>query len=300
MGARPLARRLAILACTALAGCARPAADQGRPLVVATIFPVADLIARVGGDAVRVETLLPPQASAHTWEATPAQVQSVSHARAYVTVGGGLDGWLEDFGADVSALRTLRLTDGMTLLRSDGSRTGEEKSGDPHVWLDPVLVRDEMLPRIAALIVELVPARRDELLARAAAMADSLTSLDGEIRRLLARRTTSGYVATHDAWAYFAGRYGLEAIGNLYEGPGHEPSARQLARIVDAARTSGLRTVLSEPQLSETAARALAAELDADVVLVDPLGGAGITGRESYLDLMRFNAHAFARALGAQ
>lgn len=300
MVSRALARRLAILACVALAACARPASDPGPPLVVATIFPIADMIARTGGDAVRVETLLPPRVSLHTWEATPAQVRSVGHARAYVTVGGGLDGWLEEFGADVPALRTLRLTDGITLLRSAESHAGEEGSGDPHVWLDPVLVRDEMLPRIAALLVELVPARREELLARAAAMADSLTSLDAEIRRLLTPRTTSGYVATHDAWAYFARRYELETIGNLYEGPGHEPSARQLARIVDAARTSGLRAVLSEPQLSETAARALAAELDADVVLVDPLGGAGVPGRESYLDLMRFNAHAFARALGAQ
>jgi len=267
--------------------------------VVATIFPVADLVARVGGDAVRVETLLPPRASVHTWEATPAQVRSMSHARAYITVGGGLDGWLEELGADAPALRTLRLTDGMRLRRADEAHASEGTSGDPHVWLDPILVRDEILPRIAGLLSELVPERRGELLARAGAMGDSLTALDGEIRRLLARRTRSGFIATHDAWAYFADRYGLEAIGNLYEGPGHEPSAKGLARIVDAARAAGLTTVLSEPQLSEAAARALAAELSADVVLVDPLGGPGMPGRESYLDLMRFNARAFARALGS-
>ena len=300
----PLARRVAaVLACAAGASCVRAPTDSGPPLVVATIFPVADLVAQVGGDAVRVQTLLPPRASLHTWEATPAQVRSLSHAQAYVTVGGGLDGWLEEFGADLPTLRTLRLTDGMRLRRADaahaGEETGVEGSGDPHVWLDPILVRDEILPRIAALLVEIVPARRGELQARAAAVADSLTALDGEIRRLLAGRQRSGFVATHDAWAYFAERYGLEAIGNLYEGPGHEPSAKALAGIVDAARTAGLTTVLTEPQLSESAARALAAELDADVVQVDPLGGSGQAGREGYLDLMRFNARAFARALGA-
>ena len=304
MAASPFSRRLAaVFACAAGASCAQPAPESGPPLVVATIFPVADLVARIGGDAVRVETLLPPRASVHTWEATPAQVRSLSHARAYVTVGGGLDGWLEEFGADVPALRTVCLTDGMRLRRADEAHAGEGSgsgtSGDPHVWLDPVLVRDEILPRIAALLVELAPGRRDALLARAGAMADSLTVLDAEIRRLLAGRTRSGFVATHDAWSYFAERYGLEVIGNLYEGPGHEPSAKGLARIVDAARASGLRTVLSEPQLSEAAARALAAELNADVVLVDPLGGPGVPGRESYLDLMRFNARAFARALGS-
>jgi len=298
-----LARRVAaVFACAALASCGRPTPDPGPPLVVVTIFPVADVVARVGGDAVRVETLLPPRASLHTWEATPGQVRSLSHARAYITVGGGLDGWLEEFGADAPALRTLRLTDGMSLRRADAEHSGEEggaeTSGDPHVWLDPILVRDEILPRITALLVEVVPERRDALQARATAMADSLTALDGEIRGLLHGRRSSGFVATHEAWAYFAERYGLEAIGNLYEGPGHEPSAKGLASIVDAARASGLTTVLTEPQLSESAARALAAELDADVVVVDPLGGPGMPGRERYLDLMRFNARAFARALG--
>ncbi len=297
-------RTLCVLLCALCASCTRVEPDPGTPLVVVTIFPVADLVARVGGDAVRVETLLPPQASLHTWEATPEQVRSLSRARAYVTVGAGVDGWLEEYGADIPSLRSLRVTDGMRLRRAAHAHAAEahegEATGDPHVWLDPVLVRDEILPRIAALLVELVPERRDALVARAGAMADSLTALDAEIQGLLATRSRNEFVATHEAWAYFAERYGLEAIGNLYEGPGHEPSAQGLAHIVDTARSSGLRTVLSEPQLSETAARALAAELRADVVLVDPLGGAGMAGRESYLELMRFNARAFARALGAR
>jgi ABC-type Zn2+ transport system substrate-binding protein/surface adhesin len=55
---------------------------------------------------------------------------------------------------------------------------------------------------------------------------------------------------------------------------------------------------LSEPQLAGTAARALADELGADIVLVDPLGGPGLPGRTRYLEMMRFNALSFSRALG--
>lgn len=295
----------AFLATAALGGCVRPTPDEGPPLVVVTIFPVADLATRVGGDAVRVETLLPPRASLHTWEATPGQIRSLSRARGYVTVGGGLDAWLEGMGADTPGLHTLRLTDGMELLRSDhGHDHGPDDphdhagSGDPHVWLDPLLVRDEMLPRITDLLAALAPDEAATIRARGRAVADSLTTLDGEIRALLADRRTDAFIATHDAWSYFARRYGLEPLGNLYESPGHEPSAKGLARLMDAARARGLRGVLSEPQLSESAARALAAEVGAQVILVDPLGGPGMDGREGYLELMRFNARAFAAALG--
>ena len=135
---------------------------------------------------------------------------------------------------------------------------------------------------------------------RASLLADSLTVLDQEIRRLLSEATDRGFVATHDAWAYFCDRYELESLGSLYERPGHEPSARGLADLIEAARGANLTAVLTEPQLAATAARALADELGAEIVVVDPLGGPGLEGREGYLDMMRFNARSFARALGSR
>ena len=282
-----------------LGACAPVDVPRGDvPVVVVSIFPVADLAARVAGDALRVETLLPPRASLHTWEATPGQIRTLRHAAGYVTVGGGLDGWLEGLGEDTPGLRTLRLTDGLTLRRSRHAHEGDE-TGDPHVWLDPILVRDELLPRLTSFLAALVPeAQAAAVRARGAAMADSLTALDAEIRGRLAGLPRRGFIATHEAWTYFAERYDLHDLGSLYEGPGHEPSAKGLARLVDAARATGLRAVLTEPQLAETAARALADEVGAEVVLVDPLGGPGLPDREGYFDLMRFNARAFARALG--
>jgi len=290
----------ALLGALTAGGCTRPSSPEaGPPLVVVTIFPVADLVATVGGDAIRVETLLPPRASVHTWAATPGQIRALNHAAGYVSVGGGLDGWLDEAVANVPGLRTLRITDGIHLARaaqaSHGDRPG---TGDPHVWLDPILVRDSILPRMTGFLVDLAPDHEAALRARERVLHDSLTVLDADIRRTLAGVKRRSFIATHDAWSYFAGRYGLRPLGSLFESPGHEPSARALAALVDAARAAGVGAVLSEPQLAGTAARALAGELDVDVVVVDPLGGPGIEGREGYLELMRFNARAFARALG--
>ncbi|GMV04356.1 MAG: zinc ABC transporter substrate-binding protein [Gemmatimonadota bacterium] len=271
--------------------------------MVATIFPVADLAARVAGDAVRVETLLPPRASVHTWEATPGQVRALDRAAGFISVGGGLDAWLEALVGEDPTLRTLRLTDGLALrarveepghLHRDDEGAG---TGDPHVWLDPILVRDGLLPRITALLGDLAPEHAREIAVRGTALADSLTALDAAIRSTLEGAPQRSFLATHEAWGYFAARYGLHSLGSLYEGPGHEPSARGLAALVDAARGAGLGAVLAEPQMAETAARALAGEVGARVVVVDPLGGPGVPGRESYLDLMRFNARGFAEAL---
>lgn len=282
----------------ALVACGGAPRHGGRPLVVVSIFPIADLTARVGGDAVRVETLLPPRASPATWEATPAQIRALAQAAGYIRVGGGLDGWLEGMGPNDTHIRRLVLTDGMTLRQSaEGSQSAE--SGNPHVWLDPVLVRDRILPRLTQFLTALVPSDSSALRARASMVADSLTALDAYIRSEMAKAPRRGFVATHDAWVYFAARYGLTPVGSIYESPGREPSARSLASLIDRARAAGVTTILAEPQLAETAAQVVAKELGARILVVDPLGGPNLKGRNSYFAMMRSNARAFARALGA-
>ena len=89
-----------------------------------------------------------------------------------------------------------------------------------------------------------------------------------------------------------AGR--VEEVGALVSSPGREPSSRHLAELVEAGRRARAGAVVTEPQLGESGARALAGELGVEVWLLDSLGGAGLEGREDYLSLMRWNAAQLA------
>jgi zinc transport system substrate-binding protein len=271
------------------------AREGGRPLVVASIFPVGDLARSLAGGAAEVMVLLPPRASPSTFEPTARQMADVAHASAFLFVGGGMDRWAEAMVREDAPI--VRLTTGMRLAQGH-THEGDEGTGNPHVWLDPVRVRDELLPRIEAVLSVAAPDRAAGIQARARALADSLTALDAEIRTLLTGVPTHGFVSTHSAWVYFAERYGLEEIGSVYESPGREPSARYLAGLVASAREEGTRAVFIEPQLGEAGARTVASELDVPVHLLDPQGGEGQAERETYLALMRFNARQMARALG--
>ena len=272
-----------------------PAAEQ--PLVVATILPVANLTAALAKDDARVEVLLPPRASPATWEATPSQVRALSEAAAYIRVGAGLDAWTESYAPAAQVSRVLVLTEGMKLAGAPAGGHGHEGAGNPHVWLDPVLVRDAIVPLLVDLLIGVAPAAGDSIRARAARVSDTLTALDAELRSLLSSATRP-FVATHDAWAYFADRYGLEAAGSVYGSPGREPSPRDLARLASAVRRSGVGVVFVEPQLAKGAAITLAAEIGAATVVVDPLGATSVDGLRGYTALMRTNARRFADALG--
>jgi len=286
------------LGCTGSDGTDDPVSDGGgpsaRPTVVVSIFPIADLVRLLGGDAVAVETLLPPRVSPSTFEPTARQMARLSGASAYIIVGGGMDGWAERMAHP--GARVVRLTEGMELLHGH-AHEGHPETGNPHVWLDPVRVRDDLLPLITAVLIEVAPASADGINQRQAALSDSLTALDAEIREALYGASPRAFISTHAAWSYFAERYRLEEIGSVYESPGREPSARHLTTLISEARAKRVRAVFIEPQLGEMGARTVASELGVGVHLLDPQGGEGEAGRGGYLALMRFNMRQLASAL---
>jgi len=279
-------------------GCqeAPPRTDADLPVVVTSIFPIGDLTQTLAGDAARVEVLLPPGASPATFDVTPRQVRDFTEAQLFFMIGGGLDEWVAQIPAASGGDPTLiRLSEGIELLAGDEH---EHESGNPHIWLDPILVRDRILPRLEEALKEVIPGEADGVASRRAALADSLTALDVEIRAALTPLERRAFVATHPAWSYFALRYDLEEVGTIHAHPGHEPSSREMAHLMEVAETHQIDCLFMEPQIGEVAARALATELSLPTCLLDPLGGPEVEDRGGYLALLRFNTRQFVQGLG--
>ena len=287
-------------------GCGAQAEDQethGEPVVATSIFPVGDLVESLVGDNARVEVVLPPGASPATFDVTPRQLADLRNSALFVLVGGGLDEWIVRLSNGDDHL--LRLSDGITLIHSDDP--GEEQAedhghshahGNPHIWLDPILVRDQLLPKLERALQAAIPDAAEEIRQRAGSLADSLTALDEEIRAALEPLKGRAFIATHAAWTYFAHRYGLEEVGVIHPTPGHEPSSRDVADLIRTAEEKKVACLFIEPQLGEVAARALATELSLPVRTLDPLGGPTLEGREGYMALLRFNTEQLVKGLG--
>jgi zinc transport system substrate-binding protein len=269
--------------------------NDPRPVVVASIFPVGDLVRQVAGDAVRVEVLLPAGASPATFDVTPRQLRDLQHGDLFLMIGGGLDEWVARLTeGSGSSTRVVRLSDGIPLMEGGG----HEGSGNPHVWLDPILVRDHILPVIRDALSEMSPEVASSVDPRLDLLSDSLTALDEEIREALAPLEKRSFLSTHAAWSYFAIRYGLEEAGVIHSHPGQDPSSREMAHLLEEAEEHSIDCLFTEPQLGEVAAKALATELSLPTCMLDPLGGDGLEGRDGYFQLLRFNTRQFVRGLG--
>lgn len=285
-----------------IAGCASrdaPPPPTGSR-VVASIFPVADLLRFLAPEGTSVEVLLPPGASPATFEPGPQAVRSLAAARAVVLVGAGLDPWVRGIVEGAGEARFLEITEGIALLdEAHGHEGSLHGGGNPHIWLDPILVRDSVLPRLAALWIALEPGAEEWIGLRARMLADSLTALDAEVRDLLGPDSGAAFISSHAAWGYFARRYDLREVGVVFESPGNEPSPRALAAMLEEARRIEARAVFAEPQFGTAPVEALAGELGVRVGVLDPLGGPEAPGRSTYFALIRFNAAQFEQGFRA-
>ncbi|MCP5039881.1 MAG: zinc ABC transporter substrate-binding protein [bacterium] len=268
--------------------------------VVVTVHPLALLVDELAGDRAQVHVLVPPGASPHAFAPRPSDLVRTARADLFLQVGGGLDDWAgrlaQTAGDDIVVVSLLDLL-GHEQAEHD-HRVRHDVEADPHVWLDPIEVRDEVAPALATLLIATDPEGEAHYRARLSQLHGDLTRLDAEVRTSLAGDARS-YVAFHNAWRHFAARYGLEELAVVQEAAGEQPTPRELANLVRDARAAGLRAILIEPQLDPRLAQTLGREFGGKTILVDPLGDPHDPERSTYGGLVRFNARAFRTALDA-
>ncbi|MEO8055011.1 MAG: metal ABC transporter substrate-binding protein [Acidobacteriota bacterium] len=287
---------VALFACSVAAAAA---AAEPRPVAAATIAPLASLTEQVAGSGWDVVTVVPPGVSPHVFEPGPRDVKRLAKARLVVTVGAGYDGWVAGLVAACAARAAVHDAGASVGVRADAARPGErdhdgEIGRDPHWWLSPRRAAAALAP-LAEAFARLDPAGAEGYRARAAEAGRSLAALDAEVAATLAPARGRAVVSTHNSWAYFLADYGLVNGGSIEPVPGRESSPRQLRALIDLVRERSIPALFTEPQFPPSAARVVAADAGVRLVLADPIGG--VPGRETYSELLRFDARAFLEGL---
>jgi zinc transport system substrate-binding protein len=276
-----------VLAATSvvLAGCSSGGSGN-KDAVVAAFYPIAYAAEEITGGTVGVRNLTPAGAEPHDLELTPGDVRAVHDAKVVLYFGDGfmpgLETAVEDRGGpSVDLLAQLR--------RQEGNGGGPP--GDPHVWLDPV--------DYAALVRLIGTALGDE--AGTIPLTRKLKQLDADYRHGLAHCARRQILTSHAAYEYLARRYGLVQVPLEGLTPEAEPSAKDIARLVDTVRSSGTTTVFFEPLISPKLAQTVAREAGVETALLDPLEGLSesrIKAGATYFTVMRENLASLRKALG--
>lgn len=270
--------------------------------VAATSTDLRDLVAAVGGDRVRVESLTDPRHDPHTREIVPRQLTALTAAAVLVRVGLDHEPWLpRALAAAGAAARDVDLSRAVAVLDADTPRLSADARphlhayGNPHYWLDPENAR----AMTARILQALVSERPDDEAVFEANRRRFVARLDAGLARWQARLAPfagARLVVVHDTWPYFARRFGLTIAAAVEEQPGVPPSPAHLARLVERMRAARARVLVTEPGAAPAIVRRLADATGARIVTLAPSVGAEPEATD-YLALFDLNVERLARAL---
>jgi ABC-type Zn uptake system ZnuABC Zn-binding protein ZnuA len=297
-------RRGAMLAAAALAlaacGTGGGGSSQGLD-VVATTTQIGDWARVVAGPDATVHQLLQPNTDPHEYEPRPSDVEATAVADLVFENGDRLDQWMSKVVS--SAGGSTKVVDlGVTVpVKLPGETSGPEASRyDPHWWHDP---RNAIaaVQHIEAALANAEPSKRAGFERRAQAYVAQVRSLDDGIASCFAEvpKSARKLVTDHDAFNYFAARYGIQVVGAIIpsQTTQAQPSAGETTRLINLIKREHVHAVFPESSINQGLARAVARETGArsDYVLYgDTLGPRGSPGA-TYLGMEQTNATRMTR-----
>lgn len=309
----------------------------GKLKVEASFYPMYEFARGVGGDLADVELLVPSGTEPHDWEPTPQDIAKIEDADLLVYNGAGMESWVDQVrdASSSAKLRFVEASKGLDIMEGSEEEEhqhehdsadehahesgeehdhaveeahdheGEEAHGhdhgglDPHVWLSPKLAVQEVR-NIEAAFAEADPKNAARYTSNADAYVAKLEALDAEFKSGLSETKRTDFITQHAAFGYLARDYGLTQIPIAGLSPDQEPSAREMADVVEFAKQHDVKTIFFETLVSSKVAETIATEIGAQTDVLNPLEG--LTSEETaagedYLSVMRKNLDALKKAL---
>jgi zinc transport system substrate-binding protein len=251
---------------------------------------------------VEVACILPPGASPHTFDPSPQEIKKVAGSSALFSIGNGLDDWTQDFAKSADINKTVVVDKNIDLMNSvheeehaaDIEHSHEDGGNDPHYWLsvpNAILISSQVKDELMTLF----PDNISEFEENFDKYKLTLTNLQKEIDSDLEKLSSHDIATFHNAWGYFGRDHGVNITATFEEYPGEEPTVEYLKEFQEQIRKSGIRVIFSEPQFSTKPLEPIAKDLGVTISILDPIGG--VSGRNSFEELMRFNTDNIVRVL---
>jgi zinc transport system substrate-binding protein len=278
-----------------------PAVGTQRLTVVATFVPMYEFTKAVAGDKAQVEILIPPGSEVHDYQTKPEDLRKLAQAKLLIKNGLGLDdfadGWISS--SENKDLKVISSSQGVKTLGQVGERVpiaeGEKEGpSNPHIWLDPIRVQQQVRNIRDALITE-DPHHSESYKSNAEAYIGKLQTLDQEYKQALSLRSKKEFITFHDAFPYLADRYGLKQLA-IIAIPEDKLTPEDVQKTVQAAKKYKVKVLLSEPGVDNKLFTTLSKDLNINVKTIDSLEN-GTLDPDYYFKVMRTNLEVLKEAL---
>ena len=274
--------------------------NASKPEITVNILPQKYFVEKIVKDKFEINVMVKPGSSPHNYEPKPSQMKSLVNSKAYFLVGDPFEqAWMDKFKQNAKNTLFVDTTKGIEKIQMeehnhhdeanvDAKHDEHDHSGfDPHVWLDPLLVKIQA-KNIYEAMVEIDSQNGDFYKTNYEEFIKELDTLDENIKTILSPYKDKAFMVFHPSWGYFAKRYDLEQISIEIEGK--EPKPNELVELIEEAKKYDIKIVFVAPQFSQKSAKTISKNINANVIAIDPISG---NWKESMLDTANQIANSY-------
>jgi zinc transport system substrate-binding protein len=301
-----------------LVGCSNSHADlpakseqekKDRLVVYASMYPLAFFAEQIGGNQVTVHNLTPAGAEPHDYEPTQKDLIELNKSDLFIYNGAGLEGWIDKVKTNINTGQTMLIesTKNITLLtkseeEEDDHHHHEDKhteNVDPHVWLNPLLAKQQA-ENIKQALIQKDPEHKTIYEQNYQKLAKRLDQLDQIYQSALSQTKNKNVLTSHAAFHYLTERYSLKQVAISGLSPEQEPSPKRLKEIIQYAEKENIRYIFFEKLVDPKVAKIVSNEIHATALVLDPLEGLTLNEQkkgEDYFSIMMRNLENLKIAL---
>lgn len=248
---------------------------------IVSIAPQKSFVEAIGGEFVNVEVMVLPGSSPHSYEPKPSQMQAISKAQLYLTIGVEFEGaWLKKFSNQNKKMILVDSTKGIQKLMLKADEHHDDKASkkherhnhtgfDPHVWTNTENIKI-IAYNILETLITLDPEHKEQFMANYTAFIAKVDATNEQVKEVLKGvKKGSKFMVFHPSWGYFAHQYELEQLSIEIEGK--EPKPKELALILKEAREENVKAIFAQPEFSDKSVKQIANELQIAVIKISPL-----------------------------
>ncbi len=227
--------------------------------IFSSFYPIYDFVKKIGKDRADVSTIVPAGIEPHDFEPTAKQIIELQKADVIFINGAGFESWINKMG-------NATVVD----LSKDLPAENLGSTQDPHIWLDPILVKTYS-KTIFEKLISLDPQNTDYYTNNFNEFNNKLELLNLDISKNLTNCDLNDFIAFHDAFGYFVKRYGLTQHSISGSSPGADINPQRIAEAIKLAEQLGVSIIFSEDNIEPRLSNTIANEIGGKVLILSPI-----------------------------
>ncbi|WP_319511224.1 metal ABC transporter solute-binding protein, Zn/Mn family [uncultured Draconibacterium sp.] len=242
-------------------------------VVTVSILPQKTFVEKIAGNDFEVNLLIPPGSSPAAYTLLPSQLKDIARSAIWFRIGyiGFEHSWSDKIAQANENMKVVNISEGLDLIADKIEQHGDHvhiDGVDPHTWLSPTMVK-QMAKVILDELSDLKPEKAAEYKANYMRFVKECDQLNVDLKNQLKDYAGRKFIVFHPSLSYYAREYGLDQYS--LETGGKEPTPQELRKVVDMAKSEGIKVIYIQSEFDREHARVFADEIGGEIIQVWPL-----------------------------